>query len=258
MRFLGCAAPARMLPPSKTGSERRAAIALGALWALALAVCALGLLGNVPGGRLQLLLLVAAANGAFAVWLLAARKRSLPAVALALASLVTTVWFNPLVLGGAEYVKGNELSQRILAIDRAAGGETTWVAFGSDEIANLFRALGVRSINGTHTLPQLELWARIDPGGRALPIYDRYAHVVFVAAPNRSPRFILPSEDYVILRIDPASPELRKLGATHALFRGDERERAAFERMAGYEYLGSVGKNHLYRLPALPADRPGD
>jgi len=245
MRFLACTSPV---------VERRRIFALSASFTLGLALCGIALARELPGASLAWVLPLAAANGGLAAWILAARRRVLPALALAAASLATTVWFNPIAVGGADYLMGNELSRQILAIDRAAGGRSNWVAFGSDEVANLFRALGVRSINGTLTLPQLELWARIDPEGRAHPLYDRYAHVAFVAAPDARPSFKLRSQDSLVVRINPAAQDLQKLGVTHALFHGDAKAREGFERLSGYEYLGSVGENHLYRLPAPPLE----
>ena len=243
LRFLGCAEPV---------AERRRIAGLAIGFALVLALCAVPFVRELPGARLAWLLPLAAANGGLAAWVLAARRRVLPALALAAASLATTAWFNPIAVGGADYLKGNELARQILAIDRAADGRSTWVAFGPDEIANLFHALGVRSVNGTLTLPQLELWARIDPGGGARSVYDRYAHVAFVATQDARPSFKLRSPDSLTVRVNPASQDLRALGVTHALFRGDAQARERFERLSGYEYLGSVGQNHLYRLPAPP------
>ena len=112
---------------------------------------------------------------------------------------------------------------------------------------NLFRALGVRALNGAQPLPQLELWRRIDPDGRQRKIYDRYAHVAFVATRSATPRFRLRSQDYVIVQIDPASPAFRALGATHVLVRDDAA--AAFEKLSGFEPIAVVGPNHLYRVP---------
>jgi len=247
VRFLACAEPVR---------DRRRIVVLSAGFALGLALCAVPLARALPGARLAWLLPLTAANGVLAAWVLAARRRALPALAIAVASLATTAWFNPIAVGGAGYLVGNDLSRRIVEIDREAGGSSTWVAFGSDEVANLFRALGVRSINGTHTLPQLELWARIDPHGRWRGVYDRYAHVAFVASAEPRPSFKLRSQDSVVVYVDPSGPELRALGVTHALFHGEAQQREAFERLSGYEYLGSVGTNHLYRLPAVSPD-PG-
>jgi hypothetical protein len=237
-----------VVPPFRP-RERLAAAGLSLAWAAGLAACGLVLRRELPDARLALLLPLAAANGALAWTALASRRRALPALALAAASFVSAGWFNPVAVGGARWLRENALSREIVAVDRAAGGDTTWAAFGRDDLADLFRVLGVHSVNGLQPTPQLALWRRIDPGGRARRVYDRYAHVAFVAAPGATPRFRLYSRDFVILTIDPSSPALRALGVTHVLFRGSPAERAAFEAFAGLEPLASVGDNHLYRVP---------
>jgi len=69
------------------------------------------------------------------------------------------------------------------------------------------------------------------------------------ASDPAQPSFQLYSRDYVIVNVDPSSPALRTLGVTHALFHGTDVERRAFERLAHFEWIASVGENHLYRIP---------
>jgi hypothetical protein len=120
-----------------------------------------------------------------------------------------SLWFNPVVKGGSEYLVENPLSQRILAIDREAGGETLWVSYGSHQIANLFRVLGIRALNGVHPLPQLELWERFDTERRYRRVYNRYAHVSF--QPSRSSRisFRLDGLDGFTVLASPTADSLR-------------------------------------------------
>lgn len=217
---------------------------LAAAWLAALAAGAAWLLRELPGARAAWLAAFALANAGLAIALLRAPRLALPALAAATAA--TTLWFNPLAAGGAGWLRENELSRKILEIDRAEGGRSVWISFGRDDLPNLFRALGVASLNGVHPLPQLALWERIDPDRRQRNVYDRYAHVAVVAAPG-PPRFQLHSQDYVILRIDPRGPALRALGATHVLVRDEDAR--AFEKLAGFEELAVVGPNHLYRVP---------
>jgi hypothetical protein len=150
-------------------------------------------------------------------------------------------------VGGTAFLRENALAREIVAIDRAAGGGTTWVSFGRDDLPNLFRALGVRSLAGAHPLPPLALWQRIDPDRQQRRVYDRYAHIAFVATPGGAPVFQLHSQDYVIVRIDPRSAAFRALGATHVLMR--DPDAAAFEKLTGWVPLAVVGPNHLYRVP---------
>jgi hypothetical protein len=241
LRLLACA-------PAAAGVERRTAALLAVAWALALAACAPALRGAVAGAGLPLLLGLAAANGVLAWLVLAGRLRALALFAWLAASAASAAWFNPLAVGGASVVTENALARSILAIDRAESGDTTWAAFGRDDLANLFRALGVHSVNGTITQPQPEFWGRLDPESRARGTYDRYAHFAFVAQRSARARFRLYSQDFVIVYLDPRSDALRELGVTHVLFHGGAAQRTAFERLAGFEQLDSVGDDHLYRV----------
>jgi hypothetical protein len=238
VRFAGCVAPARR-------DERLRVVAIAAAWIAVMAGCSIWLARELPDARMPVLLAFAAGNGALAALLLWTPRRAL--VTLVALSAVSTLWFNPLAVGGAAFLRDNALSQKIAEIDRAAGGETTWVSFGRDDLPNLFRAIGVRALNGVHPIPQLELWKRIDPSGRFRNVYNRYAHVAFVAAASGEPSFKLHSQDYVIVSIRPNSDAFRSLGVTHVLVR--EEDAAAFERMSGFEPLATVGPNHLYRVP---------
>ncbi|RIL05714.1 MAG: hypothetical protein DCC71_09455 [Proteobacteria bacterium] len=217
---------------------------MAAAWLATTAAAGVWLARELTGARTPVLLGFAAANGALAYGLLRAPRLALPA--LVAASAAISLWFNPLAQGGAAYLRDNALAREIAAIDRAAGGESVWVSFGRDDLPNLFRAIGVRALGGAHPLPQLALWQRIDPQRRQRSVYDRYAHVAFVASRGRAPRFQLHSQDYVILRIDPRSPAFRALGATHVLVR--EGDAAGFEKLTGWTPLAVVGPNRLYRV----------
>jgi hypothetical protein len=246
VRFLAIARPAE-------SRERRRALALAGAWALALSACAVALSRALPDAKLAVLAAVVALNGILAWTALTARRRALPALALAVCSFATTAWFNPVVQGGSEYLARNPLSQRILQIDRATPGGSTWIAFGSFQLGNLFRAVGVRSVNGTLPMPQLDLWSRIDPEGNARQVYNRYAHVTVVATRGARPEFEFGSDDNFTLLIDPGAATLRDLGVTHVLFHGNPPARQAFERLGGLEHVDSVGASHLYRvLPPPP------
>jgi hypothetical protein len=197
----------------------------------------------------------AAINGGLAVLLVAVRRGEIPLAALVAASCITGAWFNPLVRGGSEYLVSNPLSQRILTIDREAGGGTRWAAFGPAELGDLFRVLGVGAVNGLQPVPQFDLWRPLDPEGRAGRIVNRYAHVGLVASSAAEPVFRLVSPDTFFVELRPTPERLRSLGVTHVLVR--VADPALFERLTSLEPLGSVGDSHLYHVPApIPPGAP--
>jgi hypothetical protein len=250
LRWLACAPPA-------IGTERWLALGLTGVWAGLLGLLSIPLAQTLPEARTGVLFALAAANGVLVFLALTSRRRSLAPWLLAAASFATTAWFNPLVIGGSTYLTDNPLSQRILEIDQKTPGRSTWVTFGIQAEANLFRAIGVRSVNGLQPVPQLSLWERVDPEGRGRVIYNRYANVVFAVGWPSEPVFRRCSRDCVVVYINPTSPALRELGVTHALFVGNEVDRRNFERHSHFEWIDSVGQSHLYRVPPLAPEPSG-
>ena len=142
------------------------------------------------------------------------------------------------------------MARAALSIDAAAGGRTTWLVFGRVELADLLRAVGIHTLNGTLPVPQLALWRRVDPEGRYLEAYNRYGFATVVPTPGRAPSFRALQPTMFSLSIDPASPALRALGATHVLL--DRDDRGAFGPESGFEEVARVGTAILYRVTALP------
>jgi hypothetical protein len=193
----------------------------------------------------------AAANAALAWLALGARRRWLGMAGLAAASALVSLWFNPLVRGGSDALRDNSLARAVLEIDRAEGGETSWVAYTSLVIPNLFRAIGVHSVNGVHPVPQLELWEPFDPDGSARTTYNRYAHVLFSAeGGGERPVFGRSGSDTFTVLLSPSSPALRELGVTHLLVE-TRRARELAER-GGATWLRSVGRFELLRAKWTP------
>jgi hypothetical protein len=195
--------------------------------------------------------LLVVANGGIAYALLRRIRPRVVLGALVAVLAISTLWFNPLVRGGSAWLRDNALSQQILAIDREAGGTSTWAVFGPPALGNLPRVLGVRSLGGVQPIPQLALWQRLDPDGSDREIYDRYAHVFFETDRSNVPRLRGLGPDGFAVRVAPGSPALRELGATHVLIQMPElQSEAVLRAMPGLRWIASVGRNHLFALDA--------
>jgi len=214
------------------------------LWGVALAATAWPLREALPELPLAFLLPLAALNGALAYLILRQGKAWIPLAVMVVGVALSTAWFNPVVVGGSEFLRDNPLSRKIRAIDQEAGGDTVWISYGPLPQGNLFRMLGVRSVNGVHPVPQLEFWRRLDPDGSDREVYNRYAHVAFVPGPRRA-IIELVQPDLVAVRLHPGPKILADLGVTHLLL---VHEGAPPTELAGLEHLASYRWNHMYRV----------
>jgi hypothetical protein len=198
---------------------------------------------------------MAALNGVLA-YLVLERWRPVPLLLAVAAGLgVTSLWFNPLVLGGAEYLRGNDLSRAILDIDRERKGDTTWAVYGDGLLANLLPSLGVRVLNGEQAIPQLDLWARLDASAEARKLYNRYAVIEFLWPPPRPrARVELEGGAKVTWFVHPAGPELHGLGVTHLLVGQNPAVAPFFERFVP---LARVHGKRIFELPLVRAREDG-
>jgi len=230
-------------PPLRT-ADRYADAAIALAWSAWIAFCARSLASALPEARPVWLVLLVAANGVVAFAIL--RRVSPTALVAALAGglAACTLWFNPLAVGGSSYLLENPLSRVILEIDRLAGGKTVWSTYGDDRVANLFRVLGVHSLNGVHPIPELALWRRIDPLGVDELHYNRFAHV-WVGEARTGTRFGH-LQDVLALYADPEEGVLEQLGVTHLLARMDS---SAGRRLQPYKPIARVGPFGIFELP---------
>jgi hypothetical protein len=191
-------------------------------------------------------LMLALVNGTAVFVVVCSRRARLALGMVVLLAATSSLWFNPLVLAGTGYLHSNALAKQILDVDQRRAGKSVWLSFGNLYLPNLFRSLGVRALDGVHPTPQLELWEQLDPLGRHSDVYNRYAHVVFVAGREPELQIRLNDRDIVAVVIDPRDQRLRDLGLTHVLVQ--TKTPRLFQRLSGFEPLFSVGEMHAFRV----------
>ena len=221
---------------------------LGAAWLLFHAFVAMEHCGSFLAYSRWILALDAVVIAVLGYAMLVKPRWVLPAVAVL--STGITIGFNPVARGGATYLFSHPLSSKILELDRQArgvGGETVWMVY-SDEardcvLPSLFRIIGVKSINGLHTYPQVKLWRTLDPERRSADAWNRYAYVSVglpLEGTNSSIRLV--QANLVRVEMHPQSPAFNDLGVTHVLYTGKHSE--AFEPIPNlvkvFEYAGKT------------------
>jgi hypothetical protein len=241
---------------SERSRTRRADHAVLALaWTGALLLAAWRLRDAVPELEPAALCAAAVLNG-LALFALAQGwrpTRVLGAVVSAL--LLGSVWFNPLVRGGSAYVSANPLARAACELDRAAGGTSVWATYGHSAMGALLVANGLHVVTCEQAIPQLELWARLDPRGEHAHEYNRYANVMMKwPPPGGTPGIQLTDEANILLYLDPQGRDLAKLGVTHLLATLVEGTRQA-EHFAAFEPAARVGHHALFRLPLVARGR---
>ena len=171
----------------------------------------------------------------------------------AMASVCSTLTFNPLVRGGTVFIAENSLSQAISTINRGAvekGIQPQWVAYGSKRydiyLSNLFRMLGVRSVDGVHPYPQPGLWILLDPHRSFEEVWNRYAHVRFeLPAEPGAFSIDLVQHDLIVVRLQPGNPLFSKLGITHVLVTGDPHP---YTVLPGLRLVWAAAPNYIFEV----------
>jgi hypothetical protein len=238
---------AMLSKPIFFGLSPKIKISIVSGWALLLLFSAMNLYSKWPAAPLPYLVAASFAVALASYLLLCDRFTNTTLAVLVLLSLLSTGWFNPLVKGGSKIFSENPLCREILDIDALDGGASRWVTFSNSQvIPNLFRILGVNSLDGTYPYPQFELWKKLDPLQKALRAYNRYGSAIFIPVTGSKIIFSLSGDDFFKVGIDPETDVLHYLGVTHCLVTG--KDTSIFDRSPNLQQLYSYKNNHIYEV----------
>jgi len=181
------------------------------------------------------------------IGILILQKKTISIVFIAILSIMSSYWFNPLVKGGVEFLNSNTLSKKILDLDKELGGDSVWLTYDDNQISNLLKTIGIKSVNGIHVYPQLEVWKKLDPKGKYIKEYNRYAHVVFHRPPNRDIiYFSSPQSDILEVFIHPGNPKFKELGVDYIIL--VNREKSSLDAVEKIKWEFSFKNKHIYRV----------
>lgn len=173
---------------------------------------------------------------------------------LALLVFCMTAHFNPLVRGGTNYIQQNMLSRTIVELNRAQsnnGAPLLWITYGDKNgevrLANLFRMLGVRCLNGLLPHPQSKIWDVLDPNRNDRDIVNRYCYLAFVLSPDPSKIEIqLQHADSVLVSLHPEHPAFDRLGIHFLLYVGNNP--VPFDHIPRLKRVYNYNNQYIYEV----------
>jgi hypothetical protein len=191
-------------------------------------------------------LVILAVSGCFAcfIFLLFNFKKNLAIMFLLGFSLLTAGAVNPLYIG-LKPLKDSQLSAEILTINSEYNKENKrWVVYDSTIWGNFLAAQGIDTLSGTHLIPQLELWKKIDNSDSYRLNYNRYAHINFSSSDSKV-LFENPYPDILKINLSPCDDFLEETNTEFILTETDLQSYSCLERI---DQLGPKEQLNIYRI----------
>lgn len=216
------------------------------LWAILLFCSGMGLKKQFVQIPISYVAAICIISGILSYYLLEARKRRKIIAVFAGVSFLSSAWFNPVVVGGTQFLYENQLSKVIMQIDKAEKGNTMWISYSPRHFGNLFRILGIKSLVGTHSYPQLDLWEKFDREHKYFSVYNRYGEVIFRPSNSNHAEFHAPFNDLLVVSLNPSSKLLHQIGVTHILVITDDT--LLFDTAKNIKKIYASGNVHIYKI----------
>jgi hypothetical protein len=150
-------------------------------------------------------------------------KFAKPALALLLLGVTApNITVHPLT-SGLSSVLQNPLVTLTKEIRQSDAG-ARWAVFGNQKIANLLKANGTNVINGVKMTPPLNDLAVLDPFGKDIFIYNRYAHIILTPLIDMKDSVVFKLNESLVVNdnysisMDPCSPRLKELAVKYLVF----------------------------------------
>jgi len=163
---------------------------------------------------------------------------TLVACLLILGVTLPNITINPLTSGLSPILE-NPLVKVSEAIHKK-DPDARWIVYGAANWADLLKSNGIPAFNGTKWTPPFNDMKTIDPTGKDVDIYNRYAHIRLreAASEKDTVYYQQPSPDGYAMYIDPCSPRLAKLGIKYFLFSHTPPPNVSMECLTVADSLG--------------------
>ncbi|MHC1685686.1 MAG: hypothetical protein AB6733_22615 [Clostridiaceae bacterium] len=171
--------------------------------------------------------------------------RGLKKLSLAILMVITLVsgaMVNPIAQGLGP-LKDKVVFNKIKEINTKAPG--AWVSLENHLFGNFLIASGVKTVNGVHYYPDLNLWHKLDTDSQYEDIYNRYSHVqVSIVSENTS--FELVGQDSFMVKVN--YNDFYKLNAKYIFTRSSLEEFNSSKKIFEEIYYNDVDKIRIYKF----------
>jgi hypothetical protein len=197
------------------------------------------------------------AAAAVVVWATSARKVLLGGVVMVVFGAVVSLAANPLYRGVGPLTSSPLLSAFTSAA-RAPGdpARTTWLSLAGPGVNDVLVASGLPNVNGVQIYPDRATWKVLDPGGRNVGAWNRYANLAFVAGPAGSATAVSsPRQDVVLITLDPCGAAAAALGIGFVV--SPQPVEAACLQPVAVDRFGPLGLHAYTRTASAPGTTAG-
>lgn len=127
---------------------------------------------------------------------------------------VSTALINP-IYQGLDVLIDTDLANYIE--DTSSKDDSKWIVYGNHYFAQYALANNASIINGVHPYPQFKIWEILDPEGKYVNLYNRYAHISVSEYEEGEEMIVLTAMDAIDINIDPCDEKLKQLKIKYIL-----------------------------------------
>lgn len=167
-------------------------------------------------------------------------------------NIAGTFWFNPIVQGGSEYLQNNNLSSRIIEVNKRIKkdlkNKPVWAFFSTWTVGNFPKIIGIKSLTGAYFYPPFKMWNILDPKQENKEMYNRYGYVTFKLPSGTKSEFAIDGYyDQVIVTIHPDSPKFLSLNV-NAIVIDVDLHGAQLNSFKNWSLIEKTEKFNIYLL----------
>lgn len=142
----------------------------------------------------------------------------------------------------------SRLSTVVKEIHQKGKPSDRWIVYNSGVWGNYLVGLGIPTFNSIHLYPHFYFWRTLDPTGRYVDVYNRYANVLVANSYLNDVQFVDPGDRFSVL-VHPCQPELQKLGVRFYLSYRVEMTEICLKPLQTVEY--PTGNFYIYEYQGI-------